>query len=179
VTFRLIRNLGNSNDSILTSIRRPLLFDPQCPRATAKAAGLATQKRKTDTHLDKASVSLNTIPMGATPHAILRLLEELEANRRSRRSARATLQRLRKFMEANGTRIATPKERTFESDGEVIESGLRRTVEGRDVVMRSLIQAVYRFRDAALIAEKKADFGAALQNLHRELGRAEDLVGPS
>jgi hypothetical protein len=44
--------------------------------------------------------------------------------------------------------------------------------------MRSLIRAVYRFRDAALVAEKKDDFGCALQNLYRELERAENLVGP-
>jgi hypothetical protein len=46
------------------------------------------------------------------------------------------------------------------------------------MVMRSLVRAVYRFRDATLVAEKKHDFGNALQNLYRELERAEDLVGP-
>jgi len=45
------------------------------------------------------------------------------------------------------------------------------------LVMRSLIRAVYRFRDATLVAEKKDDFGNALQNLYREVERAEDLVG--
>jgi hypothetical protein len=45
------------------------------------------------------------------------------------------------------------------------------------MVMRSLIRAVYRFRDATLVAEMKDDFGNALQNLYRELERAEDLVG--
>jgi hypothetical protein len=35
------------------------------------------------------------------------------------------------------------------------------------------------FEIAALIAEKKDDFGGALQNLYRELERAENLVGPS
>jgi len=60
------------------------------------------------------------------------------------------------------------------------ESGrLKRTIEGRDAVMRSLIRAVYRFRDATLVAEKNDDFGNALQNLYRELERAENLVGPS
>ena len=44
--------------------------------------------------------------------------------------------------------------------------------------MLSLIRAVYRFRDATLVDEKKGDFGNALQNLYRELERAEDLVGP-
>jgi hypothetical protein len=31
-----------------------------------------------------------------------------------------------------------------------------------------LIRAVYRFRDAVLVKEKKQDFGNALQNLYRE-----------
>jgi len=117
--------------------------------------------------------------MGATPEEIRKLLEELEANRRSRRTAWATLQRLRKFLEANGARISIPDDRNFETEGGAIESGLKRTIEGRDTVTRSLIRAVYRFRDAALVAEKKDDFGNALQNLYRELERAENVVGPS
>jgi hypothetical protein len=109
----------------------------------------------------------------------MKLLDELEANRQSRKRAWATLQRLRKFLEEHGTRIATPEDRSFETEGEAIESGLRRTVEGQATAMRSLIRAVYRFRDATLVAEKKDDFGNALQNLYRELERAENLVGPS
>jgi len=114
---------------------------------------------------------MNTVDMGVTPDAIRQLLDELEANRRSRRTAWATLQPMRKFLEANGARISIPDDRNFETEGEAIESGLRRTVEGRDAVMRSLIRAVYRFRDATLVAEKKDDFGNALQNLYRELER--------
>jgi len=91
----------------------------------------------------------------------------------------ALVQRLRRFPEEHGTRIPTPEDRSFETEGEVIESGFRRTLESRDAVMRSLIRAAYRFRDAALIAEKKEDFGSALQNLYRELERAENTVGRS
>ncbi len=83
------------------------------------------------------------------------------------------------FLEANGARIVIPAERNFETEGQAIESGLRRTVEGRDIVMRNLIRAVYRFRDVTLVAEKKDDFGNALQNLYRELERVEDLAGPA
>ena len=86
------------------------------------------------------------------PDAIRKLLNELEANRKSRKSAWATLQRLRKFLEATGARISIPEERNFETEGEAIESGIKRTIAGRDAVMRSLIRAVYRFRDAALVA---------------------------
>jgi hypothetical protein len=118
--------------------------------------------------------------MGKAPNAAMRrILDELEANRKSRRTAWATLQRLRKFLEANGARIKIPGDRSFGTEGEAIESGLRRTIEGRNIVMRSLFQAVYRFRDATLVDEKKEDFSNALQNLYRELERAEDLVGPS
>jgi len=39
--------------------------------------------------------------MSVTPDAIRQLLDELEANRRSRRTAWSTLQRLRKFLEAH------------------------------------------------------------------------------
>ena len=92
--------------------------------------------------------------MSLTPDAIRQLLDELEANRRSRRTAWSTLQRLRKFLEANEARIVMPDDRSFETEGEAIESGLRPTVEERDMVMRSLIRAVYRFRDATLVAEK-------------------------
>jgi hypothetical protein len=87
--------------------------------------------------------------------------------------------RLRKFLEENGAGIGIPDDRNFETEGEAIESGLRRTIAGRDMVMRSLIRVVYRFRDATLVAEKKDDFGSALQNLYRELERAENLVGPA
>ena len=45
--------------------------------------------------------------------------------------------------------------------------------------MRRLIGVVYRLRDTTLVAEKKDDFGNALQNLYRKLERAEDLAGPS
>jgi len=43
----------------------------------------------------------------------------------------------------------------FEAEGEVIESGIRRTIEARDIVVRSLVRAVYRFRDATPNVEKK------------------------
>jgi hypothetical protein len=39
------------------------------------------------------------------------------------------------------------------------------------MVMRSLIRAVYRFRDATLVEEKKDDFGSPLQNLYLQKSR--------
>ena len=71
--------------------------------------------------------------MGLTPDAIRKLLDELEANRKTRPTAWATLQRLRKFLEANGARISISEDRSFETEGEAIESGLKRTIAGRDM----------------------------------------------
>jgi hypothetical protein len=71
-----------------------------------------------------------------------------------------------------------PDNRSFGTGGEAIERGIRRTIEGRDAATRNLIRAIYRFRDAVLVDEKKGDFANALQNLYRELARAEGLVGP-
>ena len=56
--------------------------------------------------------------MRVTPDAIRQLLDELEANRKSRKTAWATLQRLRKFLEENGARIGMPDDRNFEAEGE-------------------------------------------------------------
>jgi len=92
-----------------------------------------------------------------TPEAIRKLLDELEANRRSRKSAWATLQRVREFLEETGARISIPEERSFETEGNAIEAGLKRTIAERDGVMRSLIRAVYRFRDATLAGTKEAN----------------------
>jgi hypothetical protein len=61
--------------------------------------------------------------MSVTPDSIRKLLDELDANRRSRKSAWATLQRLRKFLEANGERISIPEDRSFETEGEAIKAG--------------------------------------------------------
>ena len=55
--------------------------------------------------LDWTYVHLHTAKMGATPDPIRKLLDELEANRKSRRTAWATLQRLNKFLETHGVRI--------------------------------------------------------------------------
>jgi hypothetical protein len=63
--------------------------------------------------------------MSVTPDAIRKLLDELEANRKSRRTAWATLQRLRKFLEETGARISITEDRNFETQGEAIESGFR------------------------------------------------------
>ena len=53
--------------------------------------------------------------MSVTPDAIRQLLDELEANRLSRRTAWATLQGLRKVVEANGAKIPIPENRNFET----------------------------------------------------------------
>jgi hypothetical protein len=91
---------------------------------------------------DTECVHLHTYLMSVTPDAIRQLLDELEANRRSRRTAWATLQRLRKFLESDGARVCIPDDRNFETEGEAIESGLRRRIEGRETVLTNRTVAI-------------------------------------
>jgi hypothetical protein len=48
--------------------------------------------------------------------------------------------------------------RSFETEGEAIERGLRPSIDYRHGVTRSLIRAVYPFRDAVLVDDKKGAF---------------------
>ena len=52
--------------------------------------------------------------------------------------------------------MSTPQNRTFETEGEAIERAVQRTIEHRDIETRNLLRAVYRFRDAVLVHERKA-----------------------
>jgi hypothetical protein len=67
----------------------------------------------------------------------------------------ALVQCLRRFLEEQGTRIPTLADRSFETEGEAIESGFRRTLESRDTVVRSLVRAAYRFRDCCADRRKE------------------------
>jgi hypothetical protein len=49
------------------------------------------------------------------------------------------VQHLRRFLEEHGTRIVTHETRTFKTEGEVIESGFRRTVESRMLRFAALL----------------------------------------
>jgi hypothetical protein len=51
------------------------------------------------------------------------------------------VQRLRRFLKEHGSRIRTPEARSFETEGEAIEFGFRRTLESPDAVVRSLTRA--------------------------------------
>jgi len=47
------------------------------------------------------------------------------------------------------------------------------------MVMRSLVERFTASATPHYLQEKKDDFGNALQNLYKELERAETLVGPA
>jgi hypothetical protein len=80
---------------------------------------------------------MDTYDMSATPDAIRKLWTIWRPTGAADEPAWATLQRLRKSLEANGARISIPEDPSFETEGEAIEAGLKRTIAGRDMVMRS------------------------------------------
>jgi hypothetical protein len=60
------------------------------------------------------------------------------------------------------------------SKPEAVERAVERSIKHRDIITLNLIRAVYRFRDTVLVDEKNGELPAALQNLYRELARAEE-----
>jgi hypothetical protein len=72
--------------------------------------------------------------------------------------------------------IPAPAEKTFDSEGEILEHVLTRSFRLRNETMKSLCSSVRRFRDATIKAECKSDYPHALQALWKALDRAEDLI---
>ena len=115
--------------------------------------------------------------MEITPNAIQDLLDELEASKRSRLRAWNALQRLRLVLSKLGNiSIPPPAQKTFDSEGEILEHALTKTFRIRNEAIKSLCSSVRRFRDATIKEECKSDYPHALQALWKALDRAEDLI---
>jgi hypothetical protein len=115
--------------------------------------------------------------MSMTPKAIQDLLDELESSKQSRLRAWEVLQKLRATLSDLGNvAIGPPPRKTFEAEGAILERSLAKCLRDRNEILKSLLNAVCRFKDAAMIQEKKPDFPSAHQALLKELNRAEELL---
>jgi hypothetical protein len=97
--------------------------------------------------------------------------------RQSRMRAWDMLQKIRATISDLGNvAIAPAPKKTFESEGAILEKTLAKALRDRNDCLNSLVNAVRRFKEAAMNQEKKQDFASAHQLLLKELGRAEDLM---
>src|SRR6266403_3676648 len=70
-------------------------------------------------------------------------------------------------------RPAPPVQKTFDSEGEILEHALQKSLHLRNEAIKSLCSSVRRFRDATIKEECKSDYPHALQALWKALDRAE------
>ena len=113
--------------------------------------------------------------MSITPKAIQDLLDELEASKQSRLRAWAVLQRIRAILsESAHMVIEQPSERTFESEGVILERALAKCIRDRQAALRDLADAARRVDNAAF--GQQADFGPSHQALLKALDRAADFI---
>jgi len=82
--------------------------------------------------LDAISVHVNTYGVLITPKAVQDLLDELEASKQSRLRAWNVLQRLRLVLsEAGHVAIPPPPQKTFDEEGEILETALTKSLRIR------------------------------------------------
>jgi hypothetical protein len=115
--------------------------------------------------------------MSITPKAIQDLLDELEASKQSRLRAWNVLQKLRLVLsELGNVPIPPPAQKTFDTEGEILEHALTKSFRIRNEAIKSLCSSVRRFRDATIEEECKRDYPHALQAWLKALDWAEDLI---
>jgi hypothetical protein len=116
--------------------------------------------------------------MAITPRAIQDLLEQLETSRQARKRAWDALQRLRASLDELGLEpVPLPANRSFESEGAILEKSLRKCLRENRSALSNLVGAVRRFRAAMFKPENKRDYPQALQALLHALETAERLTG--
>jgi hypothetical protein len=113
--------------------------------------------------------------MSVTPKAIQDLIDELEASKQSRLRAWAILQRIRAILSdiAHMT-IEQPSQKSFVSEGAIIERALTKCIRDRQAALKDLADAARRVDKAAF--GQQADFGPSHQALLKALDRAAEFI---
>ena len=104
-------------------------------------------------------------------------LDEPESSKQSRLRTWNVLQRIRLVLsEMGNVTIPPPAQKTFDSEGAILEHALTKSLRIRNEAIKSLCSSVRRLRDATIREDRKSDYPHALQDLWKALDRAEDLI---
>jgi hypothetical protein len=113
--------------------------------------------------------------MAITPEAIQELLDQLDSSKQSRLRAWAVLQHIRAILsEVAHVTIEQPSNKSFESEGAILERALIKCVRDRQAAIKDLADAARRVDKAAFGGQ--ADFGPAHQALLKALDQAGDFI---
>src|SRR6202011_3443885 len=85
-------------------------------------------------------VLANTLSrMSINPQELQKLLDELEASRRSRRRAWENLQEIRWVLkETAGVELPPPAKKTIDLEGRLVKDGVRKAIKDRQIVLTDL-----------------------------------------
>src|SRR6202011_2935009 len=125
-------------------------------------------------------VLANTLSrMSINPQELQKLLDELEASRRSRRRAWENLQEIRWVLkETAGVEAPLPAKKTIDLEGRLVKDGVRKALEDRQKVISELLDAIRGYRKLAdqPLTLRGSEYAQAVQTLHRAIDRADRLL---
>src|SRR5438105_3496046 len=85
--------------------------------------------------------------MSATPEAIQKILDELDASRASRKRDWKNSQEIRWILkDATGIDLPAPARKTIDLEGRVVKEGVRNIVNDRQLALQNLVHAIGEFR---------------------------------
>jgi hypothetical protein len=117
---------------------------------------------------------------GMTPQELQKMMDELEASRRSRKRAWENLQEIRWVVkDTTGVKFPPPDRKTIDLEGRLVKDGVKKVIGDRQLALADLVHAIMHYRQ---IAEAKpltlqgADYAQAVQDLDKAIDRAGALL---
>jgi hypothetical protein len=117
--------------------------------------------------------------MSITPQAVQKLLDEVEKSSASRKRAWDNLQEIRwALKDTAGIELPAPARKTIDLEGRIVQDGVRKTVQDRQIGLDGLLKAIREFRkhtDEPLTL-RGSDYAHAVQERNKAIDRADGLL---
>jgi hypothetical protein len=114
------------------------------------------------------------------PDELKRVLDELEASRRSRKRAWENLAEIRWVLkDTTGVKLPPPARKTIDLEGRLVKDGIKKSLKDRQEALRELVHAIKSYRqlaEAKPLTLQGADYAHAVQELNKAIDRAEGLL---
>jgi hypothetical protein len=113
------------------------------------------------------------------PGELQKMVDELDASRRSRKRAWENLQEIRWVIkDTTGTELPPPAKKTIDLEGRIVKDGLKKVIQDRQDALHDLVHAIHEYRklaDQTPLTLRGADYAQAVDELNKAVDRAEGL----
>ena len=114
------------------------------------------------------------------PEELQKLLDELEASRRSRRRAWENLQEIRWVLKDTARMdLPAPARKTIDLEGRLVKDGVRKAIMDRKTALADLVHAIGHYRKLAEskpLTLQSSDYAHAILELNKAMDRADTLL---